>query len=114
VYPHLRGGNPFNVGIIGNLKEFFGMQWWLHIVLLINRRFWRSQLEDRPDIHKEGLEWILSVELCGEWAAGLRKRGMLDTKGLWISFRHTLRRRIPPITYTRNGNRSLNANDTKV
>lgn len=26
VYPHLRGGNPFNVGIIGNLKEFFGMQ----------------------------------------------------------------------------------------
>jgi hypothetical protein len=24
VYPHLRGGNPFDLGIVGNVKEFFG------------------------------------------------------------------------------------------
>jgi hypothetical protein len=25
-YPHLRGGNPFDQGLVFNLKEFFGMQ----------------------------------------------------------------------------------------
>ncbi len=26
IYPHLRGGNPFDQGLIFNLKEFFGRQ----------------------------------------------------------------------------------------
>jgi hypothetical protein len=85
VYPHFQGGNPFDRGLMLNLREFFGkfisaLRWIFSPPRPLTRsfpfnrgRFRRCQLAQQTVVHEAEFGRILPRQFCGNATACLRK-----------------------------------------